>query len=97
MPEAFGPNRPGVRLFVSTTGSPVPPKDAARLFEANFRADEFSDAEGTGHGLYFVKQIVELHGGNVGYTHGNALNTFQITLPYAGPRIQENASCRKPF
>jgi len=95
LPHALGANHSDVRLFVSTTGTPVPPREAARLFEANFRSEEFSGTEGTGHGLYFVKQIVELHGGKVGYVHQDAHNIFYLTLPCSAVPDQEQI-CRNP-
>jgi signal transduction histidine kinase len=84
LPDAFGPGCPGVRLFVSTTGPGIAPEERSRLFDPDFRSASSETAEGSGHGLFFVKQIVELHGGRVGYGRTEHMNTFHITLP--GPR-----------
>lgn len=96
-PEAFGPGQPGIRLFVSTTGHEIPGQDRPRLFDADFRSSGTENAEGSGHGLFFVKQIVELHNGRVGYTYKAPMNIFHITLPC--PRIPastEPGSCPSP-
>lgn len=79
--NAFGPNKEGIRIFIATTGDPLPSGDAVRLFEADFRSEASGPAEGTGHGLFFVHQIVALHGGRVRYEHKDQLNVFSLTLP----------------
>ena len=81
LPRAFGSGRPGIRLFVSTTGQEIPGGEQARLFDADFRCSDAENVEGSGHGLYFVKQIVELHQGRVGYSYAQSMNTFEVTLP----------------
>lgn len=97
-PDAFGPGCPGVRLFVSTTGPGIPPEERPRLFDQDFRSASTETVEGSGHGLFFVKQIVELHGGRVGYDHDASMNIFHVTLP--GPRGAANQatdeSCPSP-
>jgi signal transduction histidine kinase len=85
-PGAFGPGQQGVRLFVATTGPVIPTEDVPRLFDPDFRSRDAADIEGSGHGLFFVKQIVELHKGRVGYASDPPLNVFFIVLP--GPRTQ---------
>ena len=98
LPHAFGPGLPGIRLFVSTTGQEIPRPERARLFDPEFRCSDAKSAEGSGHGLYFVKQIVELHKGRVGYTYEKPMNTFEVTLPRqdAGKRTTETGSCPSP-
>ena len=51
-----------------------------------YRADNVKeiDAEGTGLGLYVVKNIVEKHGGTVEVeSHEGKGTTFRMTLPVA--------------
>lgn len=96
---AFGPHKPGVQLFVSTTGPAIPAQDIPRLFESDFRSQGSTLTDGSGHGLFFVKQIVELHKGRVGYSHADGMNTFHITLPSpsSGGPTTELHSCSTPF
>jgi signal transduction histidine kinase len=98
LPFAFGPGQPGIRLFVSTTGQEIPRQEWSRLFDPDFRGSDTQSAEGSGHGLYFVKQIVELHKGRVGYSYAKPMNTFEVTLPRqgAGQTATETGSCPNP-
>ncbi len=98
LPHAFGSGRPGIRLFVSTTGQEIPRQEWSRLFDADFRCSDAKSVEGSGHGLYFVKQIVELHKGRVDYSYEKPMNTFAVTLPrQVGTRAStETESCPNP-
>ena len=95
---AFGPDKAGIRIYIGTTGNPLPAEDAARLFEADFRSEASGPAEGTGHGLFFVQQIVALHGGRVRYEHSQHMNTFSLILPQPGASFNpaEIPTCPKP-
>jgi len=96
-PHAFGPGQPGIELFVSTTGHEIPREDQPLLFDADFRCSASEDVEGSGHGLFFVKQIVELHKGRVGYSYAPPMNVFHITLPCPkNPASTEPGSCPSP-
>ena len=95
-PNAFGPGHPGFKLFVSTTGSEIPREDWPKLFDADFRSNASDLVEGSGHGLYFVKQIVELHKGRVGYTYAAPMNSFHIILPSPQKKQMETESCPTP-
>ena len=57
----------GITLAVSDDGLGFPPEDAEMIFEKFHRlGDELRRATpGTGLGLYIVKRLVELSGGNV--------------------------------
>lgn len=79
--DALGLGAPGICIYIATTGQPVGNLDAPHLFEANFRAAIWANIEGSGNGLYFVKQIVELHGGRVRYHYAEHMNFFSIILP----------------
>jgi signal transduction histidine kinase len=81
IPNAFGPGRYGVKLNVFTTGQPVPDADRAGLFTPGFRASGTGFERGTGQGLAFVRQVVVLHGGSVGYEPQDLGNNFYIVLP----------------
>ena len=81
LPHAFGPDRPGVKLNVFTTGPTVPENERAGLFQPGFRASTTKNEYGTGHGLAFVRQVVDLHGGKTGYEAAPLGNNFYIVLP----------------
>lgn len=83
VPDSFGQGREGVRVFVATTGPEIPPAEQARLFDEGFRSAETDSVDGSGHGLSFVKQIVELHRGRVGYAYEAPMNIFSIIMPRA--------------
>ncbi|MDQ1144129.1 signal transduction histidine kinase [Bacillus sp. SORGH_AS 510] len=76
-------NEAFVEVTVSDTGIGLAQADKAQIFERFFRADRSRTEEGTGLGLSIVKQIVELHHGEVHVTSApNEGTTFSIRLPY---------------
>ncbi len=77
----FGPGRDGVKLNVFTSGPPIPPETAAHLFEEGVRGENASGEYGTGHGLYFIREVVRLHGGVEGYEATPLGNNFYFILP----------------
>ncbi|MDD3311669.1 HAMP domain-containing sensor histidine kinase [Pseudodesulfovibrio sp.] len=81
VPDAFGPGRPGVRLWLTTSGKPLDLANPMDVFRPGFRAPNVAHEQGTGRGLYFCRQVVELHGGSVGYSHNDCGNEFYFLLP----------------
>lgn len=81
VPDAFGPGRHGVKLNVFTTGPVIPEAERGELFRPGFRASTRNKERGTGQGLAFVRQVVALHGGQVGYEPAPLGNNFFIILP----------------
>jgi len=77
----FGPGRDGIKLNVFTSGPPIPPETASHLFEEGVRGENASDEYGTGHGLYFIREVVRLHGGVEGYEATDLGNNFYFILP----------------
>ena len=72
----------GLKLNVFTTGPHIAPERAERLFADGFTAHrDKQDAFSSGHGLSFVKYVVELHGGQVGYEPTEQGNNFFFILP----------------
>lgn len=80
--DYFGMGEPGIRIWVASTGRSLDLDDTMEVFKPGFRADNVTRQSGTGRGLYFVRQVVELHGGRVGYSHTDWGNEFYIILPF---------------
>lgn len=81
LPDIFGPNSPGVKVAVFSSGVHLPEDEAKRLFDDNYRASNASGQYGTGHGLFFVREIIAEHEGRSGYEPSEAGNTFYFILP----------------
>ncbi|MCM0754644.1 HAMP domain-containing histidine kinase [Desulfovibrio aminophilus] len=81
LPGCFGTGRDGIKLNVFSSGPVIPAAEREHLFTPGFRAANVENEYGTGHGLYFVRQVVELHGGQVGYEPLPEGNNFYLVLP----------------
>lgn len=87
-----------VRIFVENPGPPIPPEQAARLFERFYRADPArgrrgeTAGSGTGLGLAIVKSIIEAHGGAVAASSSAGCTRFTVNLPSAHPRSAAQAT-----
>jgi signal transduction histidine kinase len=79
--DFFGHGHHGVRLNVFSSGPPIDGVDSSDIFEEGFRAGRRASVEGRGHGLYFVKNVVEVHGGTVGYEARELGNEFYFVVP----------------
>jgi signal transduction histidine kinase len=79
--DFFGPGKHGVRYNVFSTGSHIPSEERGRIFEEGYRGPGSSNRPGTGHGLTFVKNAVEIHGGVAGYEAIPEGNNFYFVLP----------------
>lgn len=80
--RAFGQDKPGVRFDFFTTGRPLSREESDRVFDEGFRAEGSAAGEGKGHGLHFVKNVVEIHGGIVGCDPKAGGNLFYLVLPF---------------
>jgi len=79
--DYFGAGKDGVKYNVFSTGPHIPPGERGNLFKEEFRASNSADRPGTGHGLAFIRNAVEIHGGVVGYEATNHGNNFYFILP----------------
>ena len=79
--DYFGPNQRGVKFNVFTTGPHLSPEDASALYSEGFRGHNSYRKPGTGHGLSFIRHVIELHGGRVGYEATSQGNNFYFVIP----------------
>jgi len=77
-------DEPYVKISIKDTGIGIPAEQINKLFTKFFRAEnvvKFS-TEGTGLGLYIVKNIIKRHGGEIWVeSEINRGSTFYFTLP----------------
>jgi signal transduction histidine kinase len=77
-----------LRIEVVDQGYGIPAADLERIFEKFYRVSraEDTDVQGTGLGLAFVREIVELHGGRVTVSSvAGSGSTFSLLLPLLNP------------
>ncbi len=75
------PGRRGIKFNVFTTGPTLSDKEGSRLFKEGMRGPGSDGIPGTGHGLSFIRHVIELHGGTVGYEPTSEGNNFYFILP----------------
>jgi len=78
--DCFGPGKDGIKYNVFSTGTHVRFEEQKNIFEEGYRASNSSGKPGTGHGLTFIKNAVELHGGIIGYEATQYGNNFYFIL-----------------
>jgi signal transduction histidine kinase len=81
IPDFFGPGKDGVRFNVFSSGPHIPSQDLQFIFEEGYRGSNIEGEVGTGRGLYFIRNVVETHGGQVGCDHTPDGNDFYFVLP----------------
>lgn len=79
--DFFGPGRDGIKYNVFSTGPHIPDEEQGKVFEDEYRGTNAADKPGTGHGLAFIRNAVEIHGGIVGYEPTQYGNNFYFILP----------------
>ncbi len=73
-----------LKVSVADTGAGIPEDQQKRMFGKFFRAANVMrmETEGSGLGLFIAKNIVESHGGKIGFTSEEGKgSTFYFTLP----------------
>jgi signal transduction histidine kinase len=83
VPGAFTDGGQGVKVSVFSSGPRIPPDEVEHLFDQNYRASNSSGQYGTGHGLFFVREIIKEHKGMSGYMPAEGGNIFFFILPSA--------------
>lgn len=70
---------------ICNTGTEIAPEDLSHVFDRFYKADRSRsmDKTGAGLGLYIVKNIINLHGGEISVRSGNGETEFSFTLPLA--------------
>lgn len=79
--DYFGAGRDGIKFNVFSTGPHLSTNDAVAIFMDGYRGINSLDIPGAGHGLSFVKHVVEIHGGETGYESTEEGNNFFFVLP----------------
>lgn len=93
--DYFGPGKDGVKFNVFSTGPHIPPEDVPHIFEEGYRGRNVNGEVGTGRGLYFVRNVIETHGGVVGYEPTWEGNNFYFILPLvAAPEVSSEDASR---
>lgn len=83
-----------IKLSVTDSGSGIPAKDHARVFDSFFRSGDKQTADGTGLGLTITKQLVELMDGNIGFSSSEEMGSsfwFDFPLEEGGPADGERS------
>ena len=79
--DFFGPNQRGAKFNVFTTGHHLSQEEIKVVFSEGYRGPNSQDKPGTGHGLAFIRHVIELHGGQVGYEATGQGNNFYFVIP----------------
>ncbi len=80
--DYFGPHKDGILFYVYTTGPKLDFFEQSHIFDEGFRAKLHRNRQGSGHGLHFVKKVIEVHGGRVGFRLEPLGNCFYFVLPF---------------
>jgi signal transduction histidine kinase len=83
--DHLGPGRDALKYNVFSTGPHVTPEEREHIFDDQYRGSNIESSPGSGHGLYFIRNVVEIHGGTTGYEPTEFGNNFYFILPRVVP------------
>lgn len=89
-----------MRVSVRDSGIGVPKEQMGKLFTRFFRGANAVklETEGSGLGLFLVRNIIARHGGSVAVeTEENKGSTFSFTLPLDESKVHENSGAQEEF
>ena len=82
-----------ILISVADTGCGIPKNIQSKIFTKMFRADNarIKDPDGTGLGLYIIKETIEKTGGKIWFESPgeNKGSTFYVTIPLKGMKKKE--------
>lgn len=79
--DFYGPGKDGLKYNVFSTGAHINPGEREKIFEDGYRGTNVAKSPGTGHGLTFIKNAIEMHGGTVAYEATQYGNNFFFIIP----------------
>ena len=68
-------------VTVTNSGSEISKEQMKHIFNKFYQADESHASEGNGIGLALVKEVIQLHGGEVHVSSENHKTSFTVVLP----------------
>jgi signal transduction histidine kinase len=81
IPDHFGHGKDGIKYNVFSTGPHIDVEERGKIFEEGYRGSNISNKPGTGHGLTFIKNAIDMHGGVAGYEATQYGNNFYFIIP----------------
>jgi signal transduction histidine kinase len=79
--DFFGHGKDGIKYNVFSTGPHIAPEEQDKIFEEEYRGSNALNKPGTGHGLTFVKNAIEMHGGVINFEATQYGNNFYFIIP----------------
>ena len=76
-------NHQAVHFYITDQGGGISAEDCRRIFDKFYRVPSGNrhDVKGHGIGLYYTKEIIEKHGGQILCSSNQETTSFQIILP----------------
>ena len=87
-------DKSNILISVADTGYGIPKNSQSKIFTKMFRADNarVKDPDGTGLGLYIIKETIEKTGGKIWFeSTENKGSTFYVEIPLEGMKKKEGS------